>query len=193
MASARTVAVVVPSPATSPVLLATMFTSLAPMFSKGWGSSISLETVTPSLVMRGLPNDFWRTTFLPRGPSVALTARASWERPAAISARASLSNFICFAAMSVAPLFLLDVRRGRDWTGGDQLFSRRVNPDVQTFKRSGSEQAQVPLFRENHLIDRFEIRCDPDHRVTDGSGDDLTVRHGERAVFLGPPNADLLQ
>jgi hypothetical protein len=25
------------------------------MFSKGWGSSISLETVTPSLVIRGAP------------------------------------------------------------------------------------------------------------------------------------------
>ncbi len=30
------------------------------MFSNGWGSSISLETVTPSLVIRGLPKDFCR-------------------------------------------------------------------------------------------------------------------------------------
>src|SRR6185295_18112413 len=66
MASARTVAVVVPSPATSPVLLATVCTSLAPMFSKGCGSSISLATVTPSLVTRGEPKDFCRTTFRPR-------------------------------------------------------------------------------------------------------------------------------
>ena len=91
----------VPSPATSPVLLATMFTSLAPMFSNGCGSSISLETVTPSLVMRGLPNDFCRTTLRPRGPRVALTARASCDKPAAISARASVSNIICFAAMLI--------------------------------------------------------------------------------------------
>src|SRR5436309_8881908 len=106
IASARTTAVVVPSPATSPVLLATMLTSLAPMFSKGCGSSISLETVTPSLVMRGLPKDFCRTTLRPRGPSVALTARASCDNPAAISARASTSNFICFAAIVFAPGFL---------------------------------------------------------------------------------------
>src|SRR6185437_13589675 len=94
-------AVVVPSPATSPVLLATMFTSLAPMFSNGCGNSISLETVTPSLVMRGEPNDFCKTTLRPRGPRVALTALANCERPAAISARASVSNFICLTDMEM--------------------------------------------------------------------------------------------
>src|SRR5450432_12386 len=99
MASASTVAVVVPSPATSPVLLATMCTSLAPIFSNGCGSSISFETVTPSLVIRGEPNDFCNTTFRPRGPSVAFTARASCDTPASNSARASVSYFICFEAM----------------------------------------------------------------------------------------------
>jgi len=43
------VAVVVPSPATSDVLLATSFTICAPMFSSGSFNSISLATVTPSL------------------------------------------------------------------------------------------------------------------------------------------------
>ncbi len=51
------VAVVVPSPATSEVFGATTLTSLAPMFSNGSGRSISLETVTPSLVTVGPPND----------------------------------------------------------------------------------------------------------------------------------------
>ncbi len=55
IASARTTAVVVPSPATSEVLLATWLAILAPMFSKGLGRSISLETVTPSLVTLGPP------------------------------------------------------------------------------------------------------------------------------------------
>src|SRR5947209_3119461 len=50
---ASTVAVVVPSPATSLVLVATSFTSWAPMFSKGFSSSTSLALVTPSLVMVG--------------------------------------------------------------------------------------------------------------------------------------------
>src|ERR1700679_4119608 len=49
MAWARTVAVVVPSPATSEVLEATSRTICAPMFSRPSCSSISLATVTPSL------------------------------------------------------------------------------------------------------------------------------------------------
>jgi len=58
MACASTVAVVVPSPATSLVLEATSRTICAPMFSRGSRSSISLATVTPSLVMIGAPNFF---------------------------------------------------------------------------------------------------------------------------------------
>ena len=53
-----TVAVVVPSPATSEVLLATSLTIFAPMSSYLSSSSISLATVTPSLVTVGEPNDF---------------------------------------------------------------------------------------------------------------------------------------
>src|SRR2546425_8043972 len=53
---ASTVAVVVPSPARSDVLVATSFTIWAPMFSIGSSSSISFATVTPSFVTVGLPN-----------------------------------------------------------------------------------------------------------------------------------------
>ena len=77
IACARTVAVVVPSPATSLVLVATSFTSCAPMFSNGSSSSISFAMVTPSLVMSGAPNDLSSTTFLPLGPKVTLTVSAS--------------------------------------------------------------------------------------------------------------------
>ena len=56
MAWASTVAVVVPSPALSDVLVATSFTIWAPMFSSGSDSSISFATVTPSLVTVGAPN-----------------------------------------------------------------------------------------------------------------------------------------
>ena len=62
MTWASSVAVVVPSPATSLVLTATSLTSWAPMFSSGSSSSISLAMVTPSLVMVGAPNFFSRTT-----------------------------------------------------------------------------------------------------------------------------------
>jgi hypothetical protein len=55
MARASTVAVVVPSPATSFVLLATWRTSCAPMFMKRSLNSIDLATVTPSLVILGAP------------------------------------------------------------------------------------------------------------------------------------------
>src|SRR3981081_2258613 len=68
IAAASTVAVVVPSPAASADLEATSRTIWAPMFSNLSSSSISLATVTPSLVMRGAPNDLSSTTFRPFGP-----------------------------------------------------------------------------------------------------------------------------
>src|SRR6476619_6503541 len=99
MASARTVAVVVPAPATSLVLEATSLTMRAPMFSYLSSSSISLATVTPSLEMVGEPKLFWRMTLRPLGPSVTLTARASLAMPRRIASRASWSNAICLAAI----------------------------------------------------------------------------------------------
>ena len=65
---ASTVAVVVPSPATSLVLVATSLTSWAPMFSKTSSSSTSRAMDTPSLVMVGAPNFFSMTTLRPFGP-----------------------------------------------------------------------------------------------------------------------------
>ena len=55
IAWASTVAVVVPSPASVLVRVATSRTIWAPMFSNLSESTISLATVTPSLVMRGAP------------------------------------------------------------------------------------------------------------------------------------------
>src|SRR4051794_16291588 len=74
IAWARTVAVVVPSPAASEVLEATSRTIWAPMFSNLSASSISLATVTPSLVMRGAPKLLSSTTLRPLGPSADLGA-----------------------------------------------------------------------------------------------------------------------
>jgi hypothetical protein len=99
MACASTVAVVVPSPASSLVREATSFTICAPMFSNLSESSISLATVTPSLVMRGAPNDFSITTLRPLGPSVTFTASARMLTPRSIRSRASVSNFTSLAAM----------------------------------------------------------------------------------------------
>ena len=88
IAAASTVAVVVPSPATSLVFEATSFTIWAPMFSHESLSSISLATVTPSLVTRGAPYFFSMITFRPRGPRVTFTARASRATPSRIFSRA---------------------------------------------------------------------------------------------------------
>ena len=55
IACASTVAVVVPSPATSFVAVATSRTSCAPWFSNAFSTSISRAIVTPSLVIVGAP------------------------------------------------------------------------------------------------------------------------------------------
>ena len=94
-------------------LVATVLTSLAPMFSNGCGSSISLATVTPSLVMRGEPNDFCRTTLRPRGPSVALTARASCDKPrgdlrSGVGVEFHLFRCHCFTPIQLITLIVSD-------------------------------------------------------------------------------------
>src|SRR5580700_6536303 len=103
IACARTVAVVVPSPATSEVLEATSRTICAPMFSSGSWSSISFATVTPSLVMIGAPNFFSITALRPLGPSVIFTASARALTPRRIDWRDASPVTICFA-MSRSPL-----------------------------------------------------------------------------------------
>ena len=89
MVCASSVAVVVPSPATSLVLVETSLISCAPMFSKASSSSISLAMVTPSLVISGVPNFLSSTTLRPFGPRVILTVFASWLTPLSIAFLAS--------------------------------------------------------------------------------------------------------
>src|SRR3954467_13364510 len=100
IAWARTVAVVVPSPATSLVLVATSLASCAPMFSYGSSSSTSLAMVTPSLVMVGAPHFLSITTLRPFGPSVTFTASASWSTPRWSASRASEWNCRIFGIVS---------------------------------------------------------------------------------------------
>ena len=104
MAWASTVAVVVPSPATSEVLEATSLTICAPMFSNLLSSSISLATETPSLVTVGAPKALSSTTLRPLGPSVTLTASARMLTPAIILPRASSPNRTSFALMFVSSI-----------------------------------------------------------------------------------------
>ena len=89
MACASRVAVVVPSPAISFVLVATSRTSCAPMFSNASSSSTSFAMVTPSLVISGEPNFLPSTTLRPFGPRVTFTVLASWSMPDSRALRAS--------------------------------------------------------------------------------------------------------
>ena len=89
IACASSVAVVVPSPATSLVLVATSRTSCAPMFSNASSSSTSFAIVTPSFVISGAPYFLPSTTLRPFGPRVTLTVLASWSMPDSSALRAS--------------------------------------------------------------------------------------------------------
>src|SRR3990170_1473217 len=104
IARASTVAVVVPSPATSFVLVATSLASWAPMFSHGSSSSISLAIVTPSFVIVGAPHFLSRTTLWPFGPRVRATVSASLFTPASSERRASSLNFRSLLAMGSSSL-----------------------------------------------------------------------------------------
>ena len=85
------VAVVVPSPATSLVLVAACLSICAPMFWKWFSSSISLATVTPSWVTVGAPHFLSSATLRPRGPRVTFTASASAFTPLRMRLRADSS------------------------------------------------------------------------------------------------------
>ena len=117
---ARTVAVVVPSPATSSVFLATSFTNSAPMRSYGSSRSISLAIETPSFVMVGAPHCFARTTLRPFGPSVTRTASANLFMPASRPRRASSSNAMSFAMGVSSENGVLPVIGGSHWGEPDR-------------------------------------------------------------------------
>src|SRR5438105_2392522 len=111
---ARTVAVVVPSPATSEVLEATSFTICAPMFSNLSLSSISLATDTPSLVTVGAPNARSSTTLRPLGPRVTFTASARMFSPCTILTRAFSWKRTSLAGIVSSPVTKLVCLRAFD-------------------------------------------------------------------------------
>src|SRR5580700_4639220 len=148
IAWASTVAVVVPSPAMSLVFWATSRTIWAPMFSNLSSSSISLATVTPSLVMRGAPNDLSSTTLRPLGPSVTRTALASTSTPRSILSRASVENLTSFAAMSIHSWFCWISAVPRPGPG--RIFRKRS--DRLNFARSGEDPHDVGLLHDQEFL-----------------------------------------
>src|SRR6478672_334914 len=154
MAAARTVAVVVPSPASSLVLEATSRSICAPMFSNLSSSSISLATVTPSLVMRGAPKLFSITTLRPFGPSVTFTALASVSTPRSKRSRASPEKRTSFAAITTYSLRIL--------VGGRALGDHAHN--VGLFHDEEIVALELDLgarpFAEQHAVSGLEIHGD---------------------------------
>src|SRR6185436_10536856 len=120
----RTTAVVVPSPATSSVLVATSLRSCAPMFWNGSSSSMSRAMVTPSLVIVGEPNFLSRTTLRPLGPIVTRTASARRSIPRFSERRAVSSKMICLANLETPPQAGLG-RGTWDVGGGPSVFDDR--------------------------------------------------------------------
>src|SRR6266436_1345810 len=177
IAAASTVAVVVPSPAASAALEATSRTIWAPMFSNLSSSSISLATVTPSLVMRGAPNDLSSTTLRPLGPSVTRTASVRMSTPRNIRSRASTENFTSLAAI----LLLRYVRmrqRLRGLLAGDRLIEHAH--DVALLHDEVIDAVDLDLgagpFSEQHAVaslqvDRYQLAVLVAATGTDG--DDL--------------------
>src|SRR6185503_18193634 len=79
--------------------------------------------LTPSLVMVGAPHFFSRTTLRPLGPSVTLTASASWFIPRSRARRASSSKAMILGIVRLPPLF--------GWLAWE-LVSGLAIPDVST-------------------------------------------------------------
>src|SRR5579875_1377236 len=174
IAWASTVAVVVPSPATSLVFDATSRTICAPMFSSASGSSISLATVTPSLVMFGEPNFFSITTFRPFGPSVTFTASASVFTPRRIACRELSPCTIRFAIAFSLDWFEL-------WA-----FAACCRPPARARLRASllAQHAQNFLFPQDQQI--LAVQLDLAARVL-AEQDVIAFLHVERQdlAFLG--------
>src|SRR6516162_6165722 len=148
MACANTVAVVVPSPATSDVFEATSRSICAPMFSNLSSSSISLATVTPSLVTTGEPKLFSMITFRPFGPSVTFTALASVLTPRMMASEAFVSKRISFALMAGSSAeYGEDVFLAQDhvFLTGDRDFAAGVLPVQHAVADLHVERRDAPV------------------------------------------------
>src|SRR5438105_12552176 len=137
MLEASRVAVVVPSPAVSEVLVATSRTICAPMFWKRSPRSISLATVTPSLVMVGAPYDFSSTTLRPLGPRVTATASERILTPRRICSRAAW-----WKAISLAAIFRPPLNRKR-------AQCRQLLPPVKAFEAAHAPSRPRPARRRH--------------------------------------------
>src|SRR3954466_476444 len=168
MAWASSVAVVVPSPVRSLVLLATSRTSCAPMFLNWSVSSISRAIETPSFVIVGAPVSRSRTTLRPFGPSVTLTVLASSSTPAWSSRRAS---WLKCSRLPIGSLLggggLADALRDQDPAPLEPSVVEIGHRVVDGVQRIGARvQGDLALRRERHQVLQVDVRADqvPDER-----------------------------
>src|ERR1700739_709135 len=183
MACASTVAVVVPSPASSEVLEATSFTICAPMFSNLSLSSISLATETPSLVTVGAPKLFSSTALRPLGPSVALTALARTFTPLNMRERASSLKRTSLAAIVVI-LCLLAFNHGHDVFFAHDHEVITVDLDLRSAVLAEQdlvadlhvERPHLTVFKNLSLTDRDDLSLDG--LLRRGIGNHDTARGG---------------
>src|SRR3954453_9129071 len=177
IAAARTEAVGVPSPAASADLEATSRTICAPMFSNLSSSSISLATVTPSLVMRGAPNDLSSTTLRPFGPRVTFTALARMSTPRSMRSRASTPNLTSLLAMLSFSLKL-------QWTG-----RRRLRGLLLGGGNVGEDAHDVAFLHDQQLLAiDLDLGAGPlakQHAVAD-----LEIDRDQLAVLVAAARAD---
>src|SRR4051794_37752532 len=166
IACARTVAVVVPSPTTSLVLIAASFTSCAPMFSNWFLRWISRAIVTPSLVTTGEPVILSMITFRPFGPRVDLTASASLSTPASRRSRASGPKR---SSLAIVLSLRREDRAATDPAGVE--VGQRVERGVQRILPG--VQGDLARLRQDHQFDQVVVRP---HQVADDvafGGDDV--------------------
>src|SRR5262249_12144693 len=170
-------------------------------------SSISLATVTPSLVMRGAPNDLSRTTLRPFGPSVTFTALARMSTPRSMRSRASTPNFtslddiIGFPELNVvftggALQALLRGKRMRLALGGLLLGSGRVGENAHDVALLHDQQV-LPVdldfsarpLAEQHAVADLDVDRDQLAgfvAATGADGDDFALG----GLFLGSVGND---
>src|SRR3546814_3931630 len=113
------------------------------MFSNLSESSISLATVTPSLVMRGAPNDLSSTTLRPLGPRVTLTASARMSTPRSILPRASAPKRTSLAAMFCFSLNSDGYLQWRLKSGGLLLGGRAAFDDAHDVGLLHDQELQI--------------------------------------------------
>src|SRR3954467_12856192 len=185
IAWARTVAVVVPSPARSLVFDATSRSICAPIFSNLSLSSISLATVTPSLVMRGAPKLLSMTTLRPLGPRGTFTASARMSTPRMIRSRASREKRTSFAAMSSIP-YLVPRRR----PGSSFIYCAGPRPAPGLVIPGSANDAQDVAFLHDQQVFTVDLHLGARPFAEQDLVAGLDIERRDRAVLAAGAGAD---